>query len=145
MRVPRLRLIAAFVGFVSLAPGAEDPLSALVTEHFDTNSDGRIDTGEWQNGLDTAFDGLDDDSDGALVESDLDGFQSDLSQNLGDVAATLVAGVTKRMLQPFDTDQDTRVSREEFIQGCLEVFKKLDGDTDGSVTAEELLALPTLK
>ena len=122
-----------------------DPLSELVTGHFDTNSDGSIDTGEWQNGLDSAFANLDSDSDGVLLSEDIEAFQRGLSQNLGEVAAALIAGVANRTLQPFDLNQDKRVSREEFTQGCLNLFKKLDADANGSVTGEELIALPNLQ
>lgn len=141
------RFVSVIVAFwIALAPAcADDPLSRLVTGHFDTNSDGVIDLGEWQAGLDEAFDEIDANADGAITAEDLADFKVSLSRSMGEVAAAVVAVVMDKAIKAFDTDNTGRVSREQFVAGCVALFRKLDADNDGSVTVAELATLPALK
>lgn len=144
MSLPRLLSLAFAVCLVSAAQ-AEDPLVGLVSSHFDLNSDSAIDTGEWQNGIDDAFDELDRNVDGVLSKDDLGDLKEALASSHGEVAATVITAAIGKAVEAFDADQSQGVSREEFTAGCNAVFKKLDANADGTVTAEELLSLPTLE
>ncbi len=144
MSLKRFLSVGFAVCLVSAAQ-ADDPLVTLVSGHFDLNSDGSIDTGEWQGGLDEAFDELDSDGDGTLAKDDLAGLKESLAQSYGEVAATVIAAAIGKAIEAFDADRSQGVSREEFVAGCNAIFTKLDANADGTVTAGELLALPTLE
>ncbi len=144
----RFHLLPVFLSACLLTAevrASDDPLISLVTEHFDTNSDGQLDTGEWQSGLDDAFDALDSNADNALTKVDLAELKAGFARMMGETAATVVAAAIAKTIDAYDADQNQAVSKDEFVAGSAALFKKLDANSDGTVDAQELLALPTLE
>ena len=127
-------------GFAAL-PGA-DLLAKVITKQFDTNSDGLIDQGEWQNGIAQGFKELDADHDGCITGKELDGLAGPLAEETGDLAASLVAGMIKKLVLTMDKDKDGSVSEKEFNELGNDFFTKLDTNKNGSIEAAELLELP---
>lgn len=123
-------------------PGA-DLLVGLISKHFDSNSDGSIDTGEWQGGMAASFDDMDANGDGSISGDDVDALKKTISEETGDIGATIAVALIRQIVMSLDKDSDKLVSRKEFSDGGEAMFKKLDADSDGQVTKAELVELPT--
>lgn len=122
-------------------PGA-DVVSILISKHFDSNSDGTIDTGEWQSGMKASFADMDADSNGSLSAADIDGLQDSLKSEAGDIGAAVVLALIKQIVFSLDKDGDKLVSEKEFAEGGEAMFKKLDATSDGRLSKEEIAELP---
>ena len=123
-------------------PGA-DVLGGLISKHFDSNSDGIVDTGEWQSGMTASFADMDLNHDGSISGDDVDGLKKEMTEELGEVGATVVVALIKQIVMTLDKNGDKLVSEKEFSEGGEAMFKKLDANKDGQVSKEELAELPT--
>lgn len=74
-------------------PGA-GTLADLIMR-FDTNGDGKIDTGEWQTGVEASFDEIDTNRDGKITEAEIDALSGPLEGEVGSIVATLVPKLIK--------------------------------------------------
>lgn len=133
-------LIATHAG--AAVPGG-DLLVGLISKHFDSNSDGSIDTGEWQSGMTASFDDMDANGDGSISGEDVEALKKTISEEAGELGATVAVALIKQIVMSLDKDSDKLVSRKEFTEGGEGMFKKLDANSDGLVSKEELAELPT--
>lgn len=124
-------------------PGLDD-LGDLVRERFDTDSNNKISSTEWQAGIADSFDELDRDGNGNLTAAELDQLADPIRDKLGDLGAILVSALIKSAVLAFDTDKNQSVSRSEYNNGAKKVFSALDSNDDGSVTESELKKLPSI-
>lgn len=122
-------------------PGA-DLLAGLISKQFDSNSDGILDTGEWQGGIAASFDGMDANGDGSISGDDVDALKKSISDETGDLGATVAVALIKQIVMTLDKDGDRLVGKTEFADGGEGIFKKLDANSDGQVTKTELADLP---
>ena len=122
-------------------PGAES-LAKLITAEFDTNADGVIDQGEWQNGIANGFDKLDSNRDGSARPDEADALTKDLAEDSGDFAAGLIVALIKQVLISLDADGDKSVSRKEYDALSDGIFTKLDADKNSRLTLAEISELP---
>jgi len=122
-------------------PGAES-LAKLIAKQFDTNTDDKIDAGEWQTGIADGFGKLDANGDGSIKSEEVDELKSDIAQASNDIAALLVVELIKQLLTGLDADKDMSVSRKEYDELSLSVFAKLDTDKNNSLVLAELAELP---
>jgi hypothetical protein len=142
-----LLLIATFA-FTSMAsplhaalPGAES-LAKLILHEFDTNTDDRVASGEWQGGITGSFDDLDANGDGSVEADEVNGLAGDIAEQTGDLAAGLIVALIKQIVLTLDSDGDKLVSRKEYSELSTSIFTKLDTDKDNSLTIAELSELP---
>lgn len=122
-------------------PGG-DVLGGLISKHFDSNSDGVVDTGEWQSGMTASFADMDLNHDGSISGDDVDGLKKEMTEELGEVGATVVVALIKQIVMTLDKDGNKLVNEKEFTEGGEAMFKKLDANKDGQVSKEELADLP---
>ena len=122
-------------------PGAET-LARLITHEFDTNSDGNLDQGEWQNGIAGSFDKLDTNHDGSIKPDEVDAMSNDISAEAGDIGGVIIVALIKQALLALDQDGDKVVSRKEFDALTDGLFTRLDADKNASLTPAELSELP---
>ena len=122
-------------------PGA-DALGTLIGEQFDTNSDGEIDTDEWNTGIADGFDSLDADGNGDVVASEVDQLGDPIREQFGDFGGVLVVALVKLIVMTLDTDKNKIVSREEYTKETEKILHTLDVDGNGSVSKAELRSLP---
>lgn len=122
-------------------PGA-DVIGGLIAKHFDSNSDGTIDIGEWQSGMTASFADMDLNHDGSISGDDVDGLKKEMTEELGEVGATVVVALIKQIVFTLDKNADKLVSEKEFTEGGEAMFKKLDANNDGKLGKDELAELP---
>ncbi len=141
-------LIAALLslGWTGRSAAVEVPgaaaLADLISSHFDTNGDAKIDTGEWQAGAAGSFDEIDTDRDGRLTTSDIDALAGPIRKEAGSAAGSLVPKLIKPLILGMDVDGDGVVSAEEFGKKMDELFTKLDANKDAELRRPELVDLP---
>jgi hypothetical protein len=123
-------------------PGAA-MLASVIEDHFDTNSDGKLDHGEWVGGLSDGFDHIDSGGDGTITAAELDALATDLESEVGSIGAPIVGTLVKRLVMSLDKDKNGSVTRAEFTELGTSMFKKLDADTSGDLSSEELAELPS--
>lgn len=122
-------------------PGAES-LAKLIAKEFDTNADDILDAGEWQSGIADGFSKLDANGDGSIKPEEAENLKSDISNDSGDLAATLIVALIQQVLTALDADGDKSVSRKEYDELSLTIFGRLDADKSNSLTLAELGELP---
>ncbi|WP_395749529.1 hypothetical protein [Prosthecobacter sp.] len=122
-------------------PGAES-LAKLIAHEFDTNSDDKLDQGEWQNGISGSFDKLDTNRDGSIKTDEVDALSNDIAAEAGDIGGVIIVALIKQVLLTLDTDKDKAVSRKEYDTLTDGIFTKLDTDKNSSLTLAELSELP---
>jgi Ca2+-binding EF-hand superfamily protein len=142
IRLSLALLALATVQTRAALPGA-DALAKLITSQFDTNSDDILDSGEWQSGVADGFDKMDENSDGDIADAEVDALSGDIANETGDIAAVLVTALVKKVVFTLDADANKLVSKKEYLESAEGIFKKLDANSDGQVTQEELAELPT--
>lgn len=125
----------------SAIPGSE-ALAGLIMGEFDTNSDTKLDHGEWQGGIGDSFADLDGNADGSIASDELDGIKGDVASKTGDLTAGVLVAIIKQIILSLDSDKDKLVSRKEYDTLSNSVFEKLDADKDKSLTSAELAELP---
>ncbi len=135
-----LVLLGANTSFAAV-PGAES-LAKLITHEFDTNADGILDQGEWQNGIAGSFDQMDTNHDGSIKPEEVDAMSDDISAEAGDIGGVILVGLIKQALLALDQDGDKAVNRKEFNTLTDGLFTKLDADKNASLTLAELSELP---
>lgn len=134
-------LLAGLHPALAALPGAE-PLAKLIAKEFDTNSDDLLDAGEWQKGIADGFAKLDSNGDASIRSAEVDDLKDDIVGEVGDFAGVLIVGLIKQVLMALDNDGDKVVSREEYDKLATDIFTRLDGDKDASLTLPELAELP---
>jgi EF hand len=143
---PRLPPLSCLIFSAALSyaavPGA-DILGGLIARQFDSNSDGILDTGEWQSGIAASFDEMDANGDGSISGDDVDALKKSISDETGDLGATVAVALIKQIVMTLDKNSDMLVSKTEFADGAEGIFKKLDANKDAQVSKEELAELPT--
>lgn len=122
-------------------PGAET-LADMILSEFDTNSDGIIDAGEWQSGIEKSFDDIDEDHDGKITSEEIDALAGPISESTGTLGAKVATVLVKKLLMLLDKNGDGVITKDEYKEGCEAMFKKLDANHDGKLSKEELLELP---
>ncbi|MCB1209443.1 MAG: hypothetical protein KDK97_08960 [Verrucomicrobiales bacterium] len=123
-------------------PGA-DALAKLILSQFDANSDSKVDTGEWNEGLSDSFASLDTDGDDSIEMDEIDGISGELNKEAGEAVGVLMTALIKQVLLSLDTNGDKLISKEEFTKLSDAMFAKLDADKDTMLTEVELAELPT--
>lgn len=136
-----LALLCGFSPASAALPGAES-LAKLIAKQFDTNSDEKIDAGEWQTGVADGFTHLDANGDGSIKNDEVDQLKGAIAEESGDIAALLIVELIKQVLSSLDSNKDKAVSRKEYDELSLSIFGKLDRDKNGSLTITELTELP---
>lgn len=136
----------AWVGFnthsaAGAVPGA-DVLSGLITQQFDANSDGILDSGEWESGTQDGFGEMDGNGDAGVSDSEIDSLAEPIREQTGELGAAVAVLLIKQLLFTLDTNADKIISKAEYAAGCEAIFKKIDADSDGNVTKAELNDLP---
>lgn len=143
-----LALLLAFGSVTTPAGSADvpglDALGGLVRKQFDTDSNDKISSAEWQTGIGDGFEEMDSDGDGGLTTAELDQLANPIRDEFGDLGAMLVSALIKSAILAFDSDKNQSVSRSEYDGGSRKVFSGLDTDGDDSVTEAELKNLPTI-
>ncbi len=142
LRLPPILVALSMLANAHAAVPGADLLVGLISKHFDANSDGVVEAGEWQSGMNESFDELDEDGGGSIAMDEVDALKSSLSEDTGELGAALAIALIKQIVLGLDKDADKLVSRKEFGEGGEAMFKKLDADTDGKVTKAELAELP---
>jgi hypothetical protein len=135
-------LCTFFVAPVSAALPGGEALAELILGEFDSNADSKLDAGEWQNGVGGSFDKMDGNADGSITEDEAGAFESDISNKIGSIGATLVVTLIKKVLMSLDGNKDSLVSRAEYDKLSTDMFSKLDADKDSFSTKAELADLP---
>lgn len=122
-------------------PGAE-LLAGLIMSQFDSNSDGVVDAGEWQGGTERGFDEIDQNGDGSISGEEIDALKSEISKETGELGASVAVVLIKQVVMTLDRNDDKLVTRKEYAEGCAGILKKIDANSDGSVSKTELIDLP---
>jgi len=139
-------LAIAFCAICACAHAVELPgvgaLVDIVIARFDTNGDSKIDTGEWQAGVEGSFAEIDTDGDGKITVAEIDALGDEIATEAGATVAALVMKLIKPIILAMDTDGDGSVSREEFTKAANAWFAKLDANKDAELTRAELMDLP---
>jgi hypothetical protein len=135
-------LLALAIAPVQAAIPGGEALADLILGEFDSNSDTKLDSGEWQNGVGESFDKMDVNADGSVTEAEIGAFESDIATKTGSLAATLVVTLIKQILLSLDTNKDSLVSRAEYDKLTNDMFSKLDADKDTFSTKSEIADLP---
>ncbi len=150
MRLPLRRMKPLFIIILFIfnahtlpaaVPGAES-LARLITQEFDTNADGILDQGEWQNGIAGSFDQMDTNHDGSIKPEEVDGMSDDIAAEAGDIGGVILVALIRQSLLALDQDGDKAVNRKEFNTLTDGLFTKLDADKNASLTLAELSELP---
>jgi hypothetical protein len=134
-------LALAIAPLHAAVPGGE-ALAELILGEFDSNSDTKLDSGEWQNGVGESFDKMDGNADGSVTEAEIGAFESDIANKTGSIAAVLVITLIKKVLLSLDSNKDSLVSRAEYDKLTNDMFSKLDADKDTFSTKTEIADLP---
>lgn len=121
-----------------------DALGKLVREQFDTDSNGKISSAEWQAGSADGFEKMDSNGDGNLTATELDQLAGPIRDEFGDLGAMLVSALIKSAILAFDTDKNQQVSQSEYHAGAKKVFSALDTNGDDSISEAELKKLPSI-
>ena len=90
---------------------------------MDANNDGMISREEWQ-GRSEAFDRMDKNKDGLISREEV---------------AVRGGGQRKGRIKQMDLNNDKQISRDEW-KGSTDIFSRLDINSDGVITKEELRA-----
>lgn len=122
-------------------PGA-GALADVVLKHFDTNGDSKIDSGEWQAGVEDSFREMDADGDGRISGAEMDALGEAIGKEAGEAAGAVLGKLVKTLLLTMDADKDGSVSRDEFMKATGALFAKLDVSKNAELTRDELLSLP---
>jgi hypothetical protein len=142
----RLSLLAALLALPTIhvlaaLPGA-DALAKLINSQFDLNTDQAIDADEWQSGISRSFNDMDSNSDGSLTPDEIDGLRGDIAKETGELSSGIVVAIIKQVILTFDKDGDMTVSHKEYDEPSEAIFKKLDADSNYSLSNAELANLP---
>ena len=98
-------------------------------EQADANSDGSISRDEFRAARAAKFSKRDQNSDGYLDEADLPKRAASRPR---------VSEAFAAMRTQFDSSGDGKVTKEEFIEGAMPLFDKVDSDKNGVLDAKEL-------
>jgi opacity protein-like surface antigen len=128
-------MLAVLLASPVQAQAASQPPAGRAQRQTDANNDGVISYGEFMAARQQSFARLDRDSDGYLDSNDSSGRRT--ARRGGDRGAQR----TTPLRLPLDTDQDGRVSQQEFVDAGEKQFNSLDADHDGNLTAEERKAV----
>ena len=110
-----------------LAQGREGPGS--VFDRADTNGDGAITRDEFRDARAAQFTKRDRNHDGAID-------QEDVGQRAA--ARPRVTQAMNALLTQFDSNADSEVSKDEFVDGGMKVFERADADGNGTLDAKEV-------
>jgi len=103
-------------------------------DELDKNKDGKVAPDEWIGSPDV-FRSFDTNKDGFLTKDELDAASKRAAQN--------ARRVGEQMVQVLDTNNDNKISRDEFGK-FIDLFDKMDKNADGFLAADELSPLMTL-
>jgi hypothetical protein len=134
-------LLSAIATLPAAIPGA-DSLAQLIVAEFDTNSDGVLDSGEWQGGIKKAFAKLDANGDGSIAPGEIEELGGEIAQQTGELTGGLIVAIIKRVLLTLDTDGDKLVSRKEYEALSEVMFVRLDADKTATLSIAELSEIP---
>jgi Ca2+-binding EF-hand superfamily protein len=137
-----LLLSSALISTLRAADPASEALASLIFKEFDTNSDDIIDSGEWQGGIQASFEDMDVNADGSIALNEVETLSSDIANETGELVAGLVVLFIKQVVMSLDENKDKLVGRAEFDHLSSDLFNKLDGDKNGSLSREEVAVLP---
>lgn len=107
--------------------GARQPWLRVHFEELDSDRDGVLSRAELESASEGAFRGFDRDGDGRLSRQ----------ERRGKPPAAALAGFIGQHGDEIDSDQDGVLRREELDAVVLRMFRKMDSDGDGRITAEE--------
>lgn len=98
-------------------------------KQLDANNDGKVSLAEFTTWRERQFDALDKDKDGSLSGQEVAAGETKLARSI------------RQKFELLDTNQDQRLSREEFRAGGRRRFLMFDADKDGHLSLEELVSL----
>jgi Ca2+-binding EF-hand superfamily protein len=143
----KLRILSLAIAACILTPthAAEFPGASLLVDllmKFDTNSDDKLDAGEWEKGIVEGFDEMDMNGDGKITSEELAKLKGPITEEHGTVAGLILPPLIDKLVMTQDTNKDGAVSREEYKSTSTKLWTALDADKDGLLTRAELLELP---
>lgn len=136
-----LALLLTTPTFAAL-PGT-DMLADVIMKALDRDFDGKLDANEWKDGTDDGFVEIDQDLDGIDTPAEIETLSDPLSDELGKIGASLCVTLIEKLFMTLDKDGDHQVSKAEYEEGTIAIFKRLDTNHDGALTKAELGELPT--
>jgi Ca2+-binding EF-hand superfamily protein len=134
--------LAATSPIASASLPGMDQLADLIIKEFDLNADGYLDQEEWESGVSKEFAEIDTNADGRITISEIDDLVNPLREEIGETAAKVVVALIKPLMMTLDKNGDRIISKEEYLDGCNAIFKKLDANHDGRISRAELEDLP---
>ncbi len=144
MKLSSFVLVTALICSVP-ARSAEFPGASLLVDllmQFDKNSDDKLDSGEWQQGITEGFDQMDADGDGKITSAEIEKLREPITQEHGAIAGALLTPLIDKLVMTRDLNKDGAVSRDEYKSTGDKLRVALDTDKDGVLTRAELLELP---
>lgn len=123
---PNLALVAAALALVTaLSPSAyaQSREAATLLQTWDADHDGTLSLGEVRKAASAEFDKLDVDHEGTLSPQELGG------------------RLTRRDFNAADTNDDSTLSKKEYLALVVQRFRAADANHDGTLTVEELDSL----
>lgn len=132
MKTASVALATMLLGAAAFAAHAQPVTGAGLLDRLDTDGDGRITLDEATAARQTIFDRIDRNGDGSVDETEIEMIRQAIYDRAAAAEAAIAIG-----LRRLDGDGDGKVSAEEFEAGSA-AFRLADRNGDGAVTPDEI-------
>ncbi|MCT4553885.1 MAG: EF-hand domain-containing protein [Pelagimonas sp.] len=136
-----LAITCAIIALPVLAIAEQGQPGAHFIENWDQNADGSVTLSELTERRSDVFASFDADEDGFIDSTEYKLFDAaraaDMAEHGGHGAGMMKRAADGMTLAANDTDQDGKVSLNEFLTGATPWFDQLDSNGDGAITTAD--------